>query len=105
MPVEAGRLVEAVHIACGGLPRFVQGGEVVSLFIPGCGIIMGDFLAGLYSKLSAGAIVIACAERYKSLKHIVDVFACLNLLSHAKTQKRKDFKTIAHLRLLICRLG
>jgi hypothetical protein len=35
MPVEAGGLVEVVHIACGGFSRFVQGGEMVPMFIPG----------------------------------------------------------------------
>ena len=54
MPVEAGGLVEVVHIACGGFFRSVHCGEVVSLFIPGFGVIMGDFLAGLYSKPAFG---------------------------------------------------
>ena len=57
MPVEAGCLVEVVHIACGGLPRFVQGGEVVPLFIPWCGVIMWDFLAGLYSNELAPKLI------------------------------------------------
>ena len=130
MPVETGRLIEVVHIACGGFFRFVHCGEVVPLFIPWFRIIMGDFLAGLYSKLAFGegcppffgslcfsvlkcedishaffycaeinaacAVVMACAERQEFLKHIVEFFACFNLLSHAKAQKRKDFKTIAH---------
>jgi len=40
MPVEAGGLVEMVHIACGGFLRFVHCGEVDSLFIPWFGVIM-----------------------------------------------------------------
>ena len=54
MPVEAGGLVKVVHMGCGGFFRFVQAWEMVSLFIPGCGIIKGYFLAGFYSKFSFG---------------------------------------------------
>ena len=35
MPVEAGRLIKVVHFACGGFLWFVQGREMVPLFIPG----------------------------------------------------------------------
>ena len=37
--VEAGGLVKVIYITCSGFFRFVQAREVVSLFIPGCGII------------------------------------------------------------------
>jgi len=85
MPVEAGGLVEVVHIACGGFLRFVHCGEVDSLFIPWFGVIMGDFLAGFYSKLAFGE---CCPPFFGPL--------CFSVLSHAKAQKRKGFKTIAH---------
>ena len=54
MPVEAGCLIEVVHFACGGFLWFVQSREVVSLFIPERGVIMGYLFPGLYSKVSAG---------------------------------------------------
>lgn len=83
MPVETGGLVEAVHFACGGFLRFVHCGEVVPWPIPGLGIIKGYFLAGFYSKPAAGE---RCPPFFGSL--------CFSALSHAKAQKRKDFKTI-----------
>jgi len=113
MPVETGGLVEVVHLACGGFVRFVQGREMVPLFIPGFGVIKGYFLAGFYSKLphckscspffgplcfsvlkredisyaffnhaevnAACAVVMTTAERYESLKHIVQPFACFKV--------------------------